>query len=197
MLKTGTMPTTEREPGDEIVLFEFLVSSTGEVSNIQPLEGKDSKSLSQLSKSLSSWKFSPASSGTIPAAATGQVLFIKGEDYFRYQVSKAFRDSGSVHTVEAKPVDPLNAPRTIVTIKVPIRIDLDPGEAAKQLIDRVPPNIPLRRGRHMFKELSLCWSVLARTERDWRQRNQWPPRVEFCSGSCCQAMALSTDHLSR
>ena len=35
MLKTGTMPTTEREPGDEIVLFEFLVSSTGEVSNIK------------------------------------------------------------------------------------------------------------------------------------------------------------------
>ena len=172
MLKTGTMPTTEREPGDEIVLFEFLVSSTGEVSNIQSLEGKDSKSLSQLSKSLSSWKFSPASSGTIPAAATGKVLFIKGEDYFRYQVSKAFRDSGSVHPVEAKPVDPPNGPMTIVTIKVPIRIDLDPGEAAKQLIDRVPPNIPLRRGRHMFKELSLCWSVLARTERDWRQKNQ-------------------------
>lgn len=122
MLKTGTMPTTEREPGDEIVLFEFLVSSTGEVSNIQPLEGKDSKSLSQLSKSPSSWKFSPASSGTIPA--TGQVLFIKGEDYFRYQVSKAFRDSGSVHPVEAKPVDLPNGPRTIVTIKVPIRIDL-------------------------------------------------------------------------
>jgi hypothetical protein len=86
MLKTGTMPTTEREPGDEIVLFEFLVSSTGEVSNIKPLEGKDSKSLSQLSKSPSSWTFSPASSGTIPA--TGQVLFIKGEDYFRYQCPK-------------------------------------------------------------------------------------------------------------
>ncbi len=74
MLKSGTVPTAEREPGDEIVLFEFLVSSTGEVSNIQALEGKESKSLSQLTKSLSSWKFSPASSGTVPAAATGKVL---------------------------------------------------------------------------------------------------------------------------
>jgi len=160
MLKTGTMPTTERERGDESVLFEFLVSSTGEVSNIQPLEGKDSKSLSQLSKSLSSWKFSPASSGTMPAAATGKVLFIKGEDYFRYQVSKAFRDSGSVHPVEAKPVDLPNGPRTIVTIKVPIRIDLDPGEAAKQLIDRVPPEYPARaRAAHVQGTVSLLVSI--------------------------------------
>jgi TonB family protein len=160
MLKTGTMPTTEREPGDEIVLFEFLVSSTGEVSNIQSLEGKDSKSLSQLSKSLSSWKFSPASSGTIPAAATGKVLFIKGEDYFRYQVSKAFRDSGSVHPVEAKPVDPPNGPMTIVTIKVPIRIDLDPGEAAKQLIDRVPPEYSAEaRAAHVQGTVSLLVSI--------------------------------------
>jgi TonB family protein len=160
MLKTGTMPTAEREPRDEIVLFEFLVSSTGEVSNIQPLEGKDSKSLSQLSKSLSSWKFSPASSGTIPTAATGKVLFIKGEDYFRYQVSKAFRDSGSVHPVEAKPVDLPNGPRTIVTIKVPIRIDLDPGEAAKQLIDRVPPEYPAEaRAAHVQGNVSLLVSI--------------------------------------
>ena len=158
MLKTGTMPTTEREPGDEIVLFEFLVSSTGEVSNIQPLEGKDSKSLSQLSKSLSSWTFLPASSGTIPA--TGQVLFIKGEDYFRYQVSKAFRDSGSGHPVEAKPVDLPNGPRTIVTIKVPIRIDLDPGEAAKQLIDRVPPEYSAEaRAAHVQGTVSLLVSI--------------------------------------
>lgn len=160
MLKSGTMPTAEREPGDETVLFEFSVGSAGEVSNIQALEGKESKSLSQLMKSLSSWKFSPASSGTGPAGATGKVLFIKGEDYFRYQVSKAFRDSGSVHPVEAKPVDSPNAPRTIVTIKVPIKIDLDPGEAAKQLIYRVPPEYPTEaKAAHVQGTVSLLVSI--------------------------------------
>ena len=94
MLKTGAVPTSQCEPGDEIVLFEFAVSSTGEVSDIQAVEGKGSKSLSQLMKSLSAWKFTPASNGTRAAPARGKVLFIKGEDYFRYQVSKAFRDIG-------------------------------------------------------------------------------------------------------
>jgi TonB family protein len=159
-LKSATMPNTEREPGDETVLFEFSVSSTGEVSNIQALEGTESKSLSQLTKSFSSWKFSPASSATGPAAATGRVLLIKGEDYFRYRVSKAFRDCGSVHPGETKPVDPPSAPRMIVTIKVPIRIDLDPVEASKQLIDRVPPEYPAEaKAAHVQGTVSLLVSI--------------------------------------
>ncbi len=75
-------------------------------------------------------------------------------------MSKAFRDSGSVHPVEAKPVDPQNAPRTIVTIRVPIRIDLDPDDAAKQLIDHVPPEYPAEaRAAHVQGTVSLLVSM--------------------------------------
>jgi len=133
VLKSGTMPTGEREPGDEVVLFEFTIGPTGEVADIQPLDGKESKSISLLTKSLAGWKFTPASNGTSAAAVTGKGLFIKGEDYCRYQVSKAFRSSGSIHPAEDKPTNVPGAPKSIVTIKVPIRIDLDSAEAAKQL----------------------------------------------------------------
>ena len=109
-LKSGGMPSGEREAGDETVLFEFTIEPTGEVTGIQPIEGKESKSLSLLTKSLSSWKFTPGSNGTSAIPVTGKVLFIKGEDYFRYQVSKAFRDSGSVHLAEEKPVNVPSAP---------------------------------------------------------------------------------------
>lgn len=142
VLKSGAIPTADREPGDEFVLFQFTVRSTGDVGDIGPLEGKDSKSLSLLTKSLSTWKFAPASNGTGPLAATAKVLFIKGEDYFRYQVSKAFRDSGSVHLAETKPADLPNSPRPIVPMKVAVRVYLDPGEAMRQLIDRVSPEYP-------------------------------------------------------
>jgi TonB family protein len=136
------MPTAKCEPGDEIVLLEFTVSSTGGVGEIQPLEGKESKSLSLLTNSLSSWKFAPASDGTGPIAAKGKALFIKGEDYFRYQVSKTFRDSGGVHPAEPKPVNSPDPPKSIVTIKVPTRIDLESSDAMKQLIDHVSPDYP-------------------------------------------------------
>jgi len=142
VLKSGIMPSTERQPGDEIVLLQFTVTSTGEVGEIQPLQGQDSTSLSLLTKSLSGWKFVPASNEAGPAAATGKVLFIKGEDQYRYQVSKGFRDSGSVHPPELKPPDTPSIPHSIVTIKVPVRINLESGEAMKQLADRVSPEYP-------------------------------------------------------
>lgn len=160
VLKSGTMPTGEREAGDEIVLFEFTVSRNGKVVNIQPLEGKKSKSLSLLTKSLSSWKFAPASNGNGAVAATGKVLFIKGEDYFRYQVSKAFRDSVSVHPAESKSANPPTAPKSIVTIKVPIRIDLDPADAMRQLIDRVAPEYPSEaKSAHVQGTVSLLVTI--------------------------------------
>lgn len=142
VLKSGTMPTGEREPGDEVVLFDFTVGPSGKVADVQPSDGKESKSISLLTKSLSSWKFTPAANGTRAIAARGKVLFIKGKDYYRYQFSKAFRASGATHPVEEKPASVPSAPKSIVTIKVPIRIDLDPGEAAKQLIDHVAPEYP-------------------------------------------------------
>jgi TonB family protein len=142
VLKSGTMPTGEREPGDEAVLFDFTVGASGELADVQPSEGKEAKSISLLTKSLSSWKFTPASNGNSAIAVRGKVLFIKGEDYYRYQVSKAFRTSGSIHPAEDKPTNAPSAPKSIVTIKVPIRIDLDPAEATKQLIDHVAPEYP-------------------------------------------------------
>jgi TonB family protein len=142
VLKSGVMPTGERDAGDEVVAFEFTVSPSGDVSDIHPLEGKESKSILLLTKSLASWKFTPASNGTSATAARGKVVFIKGEDYYRYQVSKAFRSSGSIHPAEDKPTNVPGAPKSIVTIKVPIRIDLDAAEAAKQLIDHVEPEYP-------------------------------------------------------
>jgi TonB family protein len=160
VLRSGAVPTGERELGDEIVLFELTVSSTGEVGEIQPLEGKDSKSLSLLAKSLSSWKFAPASNGAAPVAAKGKVLFIKGEDYFRYQVSKTFRDSGGVHPTEPKPVNSPDSPKSVVTIKVPIRIDLESGEAKKQLIDHVSPEYPAEaRAAHVQGTVSLLITI--------------------------------------
>ena len=142
VLKSGTMPTGEREPGDEAVLLDFTVAASGEVADVQPSEGKESKSISLLTKSLSSWKFTPASNGTSALSARGKVLFIKGEDHYRYQVSKAFRTSGSTHPTEEKPAGVPSSPKSIVTIKVPIRIDLDPAEATKHLIDHVDPEYP-------------------------------------------------------
>ena len=159
VLKSGTIPTAERETGDETVLMQFTVSPAGEVGDIQPLEGKDSKSLALLTKSLSTWKFERASNGTGPIAVTGKVLFIKGEDYFRYQVYKAFRDSGSVHPPEPKPVDS-NAPRSIVTIKVPVRINLESDEATKQLVDHVAPEYPAEaKAAHVQGTVSLLITI--------------------------------------
>ena len=47
-----------------------------------------------------------------------------------------------------------------MTIKAPIRIDDDPGEAAKQLIDRVPPEYPTEaRAAHVQGTVSLLVSI--------------------------------------
>jgi TonB family protein len=142
ILKSGAVPTSEREPGDEVVLFEFTVDPKGQVRDIRALEGRESASLSVLAKSLSSWKFTPASSASGPVAATGKVVFIKGEDYFRYRVYTSFRNSGSVHPPEPKPAVAPAAPRSVVTVTVPLRVNLEPEEATRYLVDRVAPVYP-------------------------------------------------------
>jgi TonB family protein len=142
VLKAGAVPTSEREPGDEVVLFEFTVDPKGQVSDIQTLEGQESPSLPVLTKSLSGWKFTPASSASGPVATTGKVVFIKGEDYFRYRVYASFRDSGSVHPPEPKPAVAPAAPKSVETVTLRVKVNLEPDEATKYLIDRVPPEYP-------------------------------------------------------
>lgn len=160
VLKVGAMPTAQRQPGDETVLLQFTVSPTGEVVDIQPVEGKDSTSLSLLTKSLSSWKFIPASDGNGPAAVIGKVLFIKGEDYFRYQVAKSFRESGSVCPPAAEPVHSSTGPTTIVKIKVPVTTDLEPDEAMKQLVECISPEYPAdARAAHIQGIVSLLVTI--------------------------------------
>ncbi len=142
VLKSGAVPTSEREPGDEIVLFEFTVDPKGQVRDIQALEGRESTSLAVLTKSLSSWKFTPASGASGPVAATGKVVFIKGEDYFRYRVYTSFRDSGDVHPPEPKPAVGPAAPASVLTVTLRPKINLEPEEATKYLINLVPPEYP-------------------------------------------------------
>lgn len=142
VLKSGALLASEREPGDEAVLFEFTVDKKGQVRDIQALEGGKSASLSVLAKSLSSWKFKPASSASGPVAAKGKVVFIKGRDYFRYRVYTSFRDSGSVQPPEPKPAVASAAPRSVVTVTVPLTVNLEPDEATRYLVDRVAPVYP-------------------------------------------------------
>jgi TonB family protein len=142
VLKLGAVPTSEREPGDEVVLFEFTVDPKGQVRNIQALEGRESASVSVLTKSLSSWKFTPASCASGPVAATGKVVFIKGGDYFRYRVYTSFRDSGSVHPPEPEPAVAPATPKQVVTVTVPLKVNLEPDEATRYLIERVTPEYP-------------------------------------------------------
>lgn len=154
VLKFGTIPTVKLAPGDEVVLFQFTISPTGEVGEIQALEGKESKSLSLLAKSLSNWKFVPASNASGPMSVKSKVLFIKGEDQFQYQVSKAFRDSGSVRYTE--PVVPPGTPTTIEKLNIDVVVDLDSAEASKRLIHSTPPEYPDEaRATHLQGTVSL------------------------------------------
>jgi TonB family protein len=156
VLKSGTIPAVKREPGDEVVLFQFTISPTGDVVDIQPIEGKESKSLTLLTKSLSSWKFRPASNVSGPVVVEGKVLFIKGEDQFRYQVSKAFLDFGSVRPVETERVASPSASTSIMKLNVDVVVDLDPTEASKQLIHNAPPQYPAEaRAAHLQGTVSL------------------------------------------
>jgi TonB family protein len=141
VLKSGALPGGQHETGDEAVLLEFTINAMGEVGEIHALAGQESKSLSALNKSLAGWKFTPATGVAGPVQTKGKALFLKGEDYFRFQVSKAFRESGSVHLPETKPIDGA-APKSVTTFKVMRRIDLSPQEAVKQLVRQVPPEYP-------------------------------------------------------
>lgn len=141
-LKTGALPTSAQEPGDEAILFRFTVDPSGKVTDVQPVQAADSPSLALLTKSLSSWSFSPASDSVGARVATGEILFIKGRDYFRYKVSKTFRDSGEIGSAQRSDADAAVGPRSVVTVSVPITIQLDPDEAKKDLINQVPPQYP-------------------------------------------------------
>lgn len=46
VLKSGAAPAAERQLGDEIVLLQFTVGPTGQVSELMPIEGRESTSLS-------------------------------------------------------------------------------------------------------------------------------------------------------
>lgn len=137
-LKAGALPTSAQEPKDEAVLLRFTVDSSGKVMDIQPLQGADSAALALLTKGLSSWRFSPASNEIGPCAGTGEVLFIKGRDYFRYQVSNTFRDSGDRVSVQPSHTNPLSSPRSSLTVSVPITVQLDPDDAKKELLSQYP-----------------------------------------------------------
>ena len=142
VLKSGDIPGGQQEPGDEAVVLEFTVSEQGEVGEIQPFKGKESKSLQALMTSLATWKFAPATGAVGPMAAKGKALFIKGEDYFRVQASMAFRDSGGADVPEGEPIDPQAKPKTVATVQPLRRIELSPQEAVKRLVRRVAPEYP-------------------------------------------------------
>jgi len=97
-LKSGLMPKSASQAGDEIVVLQFTLNSVGETGDIRALQGLDSPSLRMLIKSLSAWTFEP--SPGIVAPVVGKVLLIKGEDQFRYTVAEAFRNLGSVPPAE-------------------------------------------------------------------------------------------------
>jgi hypothetical protein len=78
VVKDGVTPPTVQAPGDESVVLDFTVDSSGSVKNMHAIHG--SKSASELlSHSLARWKFQPAMKGNQPVEATGRVLFVNGE----------------------------------------------------------------------------------------------------------------------
>jgi TonB family protein len=145
ILKSGTVPGAAREPGNEAVVLQFSLSGAGEVGEIKALEGGASPSVPALTSALLKWKFSPAAGGNGPVSAVGRVVFIKGEEQFRYEVSSAFRDSGGALLTSRKAADaataaPVPGTRTVVT--VPLRVTLTPDEARQQLVEQTPPEYP-------------------------------------------------------
>jgi TonB family protein len=148
-LESGTMPKPVRNDGNETVVLQFNVDSSGETRDVHPLQGNESTSLPALVHSLSTWKFEPPSDGTTVA---GKVLFIKGEDQFRYKVSEAFRNPRDARPVEGAASAPptaggaSSAPSQIII--VPVKLRLESKEAAELLIEQVAAQYPeaARRG---------------------------------------------------
>ena len=85
----------------------------------------------------------PAEKESGPCAANGELLFIKGQDSFRYKVSESFRDSGKVSSVQTgqQPAATVE-PQSVVTLSVPITVQLDPNQARQELVHQVPPQYP-------------------------------------------------------
>jgi TonB family protein len=148
VLKSGTMPKAVRETGDETVVLQFRVGRDGKVGEISPLQGRNSASLPALVDSLSKWEFQPASKGSESLPVTGKVLLIKGEDQFRYNVSSAFRDTGTLPSKEQKPsdlgsLDTSTANSEQIVTVIP-KLSLERDEAQKQLVHRVPAQYPAK-----------------------------------------------------
>jgi TonB family protein len=143
-LKSAAISDKEFEPTNQTVLLQFTVSPNGRVEGVNSVQGDDSDAVSLLTKSLSAWRFIPASGQAGPIAASGKVLFIKGQDYFRYKVSSEFKDSGSVASVERgpAPTPASSASASVITIRVPITVELGKEAAEKQLIHKVAPQYP-------------------------------------------------------
>jgi TonB family protein len=143
-LKSGSMPKAVRQTGDETVVLQFTLSSAGEIGDIRPLQGSESTSLPVLINSLSTWKFEP--SPDIVTPVVGKLLFIKGEDQFRYKAAEAFR-SPNISRPSETPSGPGPSPSSVApasnqTITVPVRLRLESDEAAKLLIERVLAQYP-------------------------------------------------------
>jgi len=77
VVEDGTMPKADKEATDESVVLEFTVNQSGSVNNIHAIHGSGA-SAELLSRSLATWRFQPATTGTGPVEATGRVRFFKG-----------------------------------------------------------------------------------------------------------------------
>ncbi len=143
-LESGSMPRPVRNDGNETVVLRFSLNSSGETGDIRPLQGSESSSLQALIGSLSTWKFESPSD--IIAPIEGKVLFIKGEDQFRYEVSEAFHNPDAPRPMErlapAPPTTGGPSPASSQIVIVPVRLRLDSNEAAELLVERVPPHYP-------------------------------------------------------
>jgi TonB family protein len=142
-LESGSIPKPVRDAGNETVVLQFTLNSSGETRDIRPLQGSESTSLQALARDLSTWKFELSPDVATPVA--GRVLLIKGGDQFRYEVSEAFRDPSGVRPVvppaRALPATGQASPTSQI-ISVPVRLRLEGDEAAKLLVERVPAQYP-------------------------------------------------------
>jgi len=144
ILTAGSMPKAVRDAGDETVVLQFIVDLSGSVADIRPIEGAGSTSLAALLDSLSTWKFAPARRGPDTVPVSGRVLLIKGKDQFRYKVASAFRDSRGARSMEgtSSVATPLVAGNSGQIITIVPKLRLEPDEAEKQLLSRVPARYP-------------------------------------------------------
>jgi hypothetical protein len=85
-----------------------------------------------------------------------------------------------------------------MTMKVPVKINLEPDEAMKQLLDRVSPQYPAEaRAAHLQGTVSLLVTIGKDGSVTDVKENQRAARVDSCRSRGRQAVALSSDRLPR